>query len=150
MPRPQAPAERTVPPMRVQVLGPDSADLSPADLRRLFRGRRMTPARRQRLAGSGRVVAACGARVVGLAAYERTADELRVHEFAVDEVPPCQAGQVADALLEALEVACLAGGERRLVLLPRAAVAAPVLRAHGFATIAEECAGSWFMKSFPF
>lgn len=136
-------------PMQVRVVGPDSAGLTTTDLRRLFRGRRLTPARRQRLAASGRVTANCGTRVVGVAAYERVDNELRVHEFGVDGTSPCAIEQIAAALLDALEIACLAGGGRRLVLLPRAAISASMLRSRGFVTIAEGCAGSWYEKTFP-
>jgi hypothetical protein len=138
-----------VSPVQVRVVGPDAACLTPTELRRLFRGRRLTPARRERLRNSGRVVAACGSRVVGLAAYERADGELRVHEFGVDDATPCTLDQIATALLDALEIACLAGGGRRLVLLPRAALAAHLLRSRGFVPIAEGCAGSWFEKIFP-
>lgn len=129
-------------------MGPDCAGLTQTDLRRLFRGRRLTPARRQRLANSGRVVAACGNRVVGVAAYDRTDVELRVHEFGIDSVSPCSIRQVTTALIEALEVACLAGGGRRLVLLPRTSVDPDVLRERGFVPIAEGSAGSWHEKLF--
>lgn len=136
-------------PVQVRVVGPDAACLSPTELRRLFRGRRLTPARRERLRNSGRVVAACGNRTVGLAAYERADGELRVHEFGVDAANACVSDQIATVLLDALEIACLAGGGRRLVLLPRAAMAAHLLRSRGFLPIAEGCAGSWFEKVFP-
>jgi len=145
----ETPAARPHPPMQVRVVGPDSAGLTPAELRRLFRGRRLTPARRERLAGSGRVVASCGGRVVGVAGYERAGAELRVHEFGVDSLSACSADQTVTALLDALEVACLAGGGRRLVLLPRAVVTSALLRPRGFVPIAEGCAGSWFVKAFP-
>ncbi len=136
--------------MQVRVLGPDCAPLSPADIRRLFRGRRLTPARRDRLSQSARIVAACGSRLVGVAAYDRADGELRVHELGIDTSgTACAVDQVANALLDALEVACLASGGRRLVLLPRAAVADSSLRRRGFVTIAEGCAGSWFEKTFP-
>ncbi len=136
-------------PVQVRVLGPDAACLTAADLRRLFRGRHLTPARRERLRNSGRVVAACGNRVVGLAAYDRVDNELRVHEFAVDDVAPCRMDEIASVLIEALEVACLAGGGQRLVLLPRASLAEHLLRVRGFVQVAEGCAGSWFEKLFP-
>jgi hypothetical protein len=144
-------AERTrLPnPVQVRVVGPEAAGLTATDMRRLFRGRRLTPARRERLGNSGRVVAACGSRVVGLAAYERADGELRVHEFGVDEEASCTIDQIATALLDALEIACLAGGGRRLVLLPRAALTAHLLRSRGFVPIAEGSAGSWFEKIFP-
>lgn len=136
-------------PVQVRVVGPEAACLTPTELRRLFRGRRLTPARRERLRNSGRVVAAWGSRIVGLAAYEREAGELRVHEFGVDAGRSGTVDQIATALLDALEIACLAGGGRRLVLLPRAAIAGHLLRARGFVPIAEGSAGSWFAKIFP-
>jgi hypothetical protein len=86
---------------------------------------------------------------VGVAAYDRADGELRVHEFAIDATSTlCAEEHVVNALLDALEVTCLAGGGRRLVLLPRAAVAVSLLRRRGFVTIAEGCAGSWFEKTF--
>jgi hypothetical protein len=135
--------------MQVRVVGPDAPALTAAELHRLFRGRRLTPARRARLAASGRVTAACGNRVVGVAAYERTDVELRVHEFGIDPSSACPADQIVGTVLDALEIACLAGGVRRLVLLPRAVVAEQLLPLRGFVTIAEGCAGSWFEKMFP-
>jgi hypothetical protein len=134
--------------VKVRVVGPDAACLTPADLRRLFRGRRLTAARRARLADGGRVLAACGPRIVGLATYERVNGELRVHEFAVDGTTPCAIDEIATALLDALEMACLAGGGRRLVLLPRAASAGHLLRERGFVPIAAGSTGSWFEKRF--
>jgi hypothetical protein len=135
-------------PVKLRVVGPDAACLSPADLRRLFRGRYLTPARRARLLNGGRVLAVCGSRVVGLAGYERSDGDLRVHEFAVDATAQSPADGIAAALLDALEMACLAGGGRRLVLLPRAASASELLRVRGFVPIAEGTAGSWFEKVF--
>ena len=134
--------------VKLRVVGPDAACLSPADLQRLYRGRSLTPARRARILNGGRVLAACGTRVVGLAGYERSDGELRVHEFAIDAGAPCPADEIATALLDALEMACLAGGGRRLVLLPRAASASDLLRARGFVPIAGDSAGSWFEKLF--
>ena len=62
--------------------------------------------------------------------------------------PRARPTEIATALLDALEMACLAGGGRRLVLLPRAASASDLLRARGFVPIAEGSAGSWFEKLF--
>jgi hypothetical protein len=139
-----------LPAMQVKVLGPDCAPLAPADLRRLFRGRRLTPVRRERLAQSGRIVATCGNRPVGVVAYDGADAELRVHEFGLDTTSTlCAEEQVVDALLDALEMACLASGGRRLVLLPRAALTPSVLARRGFVNIAQGCAGSWFEKTFP-
>jgi len=142
-------ASRGVPaPMQFRVLGPDSAGLSPTDLRRLFRGQRLTVARRNRLVQGGRILALCGARVVGLAAYERTDRDLRVGEVGIDPDSACGTDAIANGLLDALELACLAGGARRLVLLPRAGVADSVLRLRGYTAIAEVAAGTWFEKPF--
>ena len=135
--------------MQVRVVGSDCAGLTAPELRRLFRGHRLTPARRQRLAAGGRVTAACAGRVVGVAAYDLTDTELRVHEFGVDASSSSAVEEIASTLLDALEIACLAGGGRRLVLLPRAAISSTLLRARGFSTIAEGCAGSWYVKTFP-
>jgi hypothetical protein len=146
----QGQAESVVFPVQVRVVGPDCGALPASDLRRLFRGRRLTAARRARLAQSGCVMALSGPRVVGVAAYERADGELRVHEFGVDgSLASYLADQVVGAVLDALEMTCLAGGGRRLVLLPRAVIAGSQLRCRGFVTIAEGCAGSWFEKSFP-
>jgi hypothetical protein len=134
--------------VNLRVVGPDSTCLSPADLRRLFRGRSLTPARRSRILNGGRVLAACGTCVVGLAGYERCDEDLRVHEFGIDATAPCSVDEIATALLDALEMACLAGGGRRLVLLPRAASASHLLHARGFVPIAQGSAGSWFEKVF--
>lgn len=135
--------------MRVQVLGPDSADVSAADLGRLFRNRPLTPARRRRLSGSARLIAVSGSQVVGLAAYERTGDDVRVHEIGLDEVSPSGADQIAGALIEALEMACLAGGGRRLVLLPRAALAVSSLLTRGFDSASQGGGQGWYTKTFP-
>jgi hypothetical protein len=145
----QTSPEQPVPPMRVRVLGSDAAELPAADLRRLFKGRHLTPARRHRLCESGRVVAVCGTRVVGLAAYEWADAEFRVHEFGIDADSPCRVEEIAAALIDALETACLAGAGTRLVLLPRASIGTAFLRERGYAPIAEGCAGSWFVKKFP-
>lgn len=136
-------------PFRVRVDGPDAPPLSAADLRRLFRGRRLTPLRKARFDQGGRVVVTRG-RVVGVAAFERAGGELRVHEIGVDTtLAPPAFEEVVTALVDAIEVACLAGGGCRIVVLPRAAVFGVNLQRRGFVTISEGCAGSWLEKSFP-
>jgi hypothetical protein len=95
-------------PMQFRVLGPDSGGPSPTDVRRLFRGQRMTAARRARLGQSGRMIAMCGTRIVGLAAYERSERELRVTELGLDHDSPCGIDQIASGLLDSLELACMA------------------------------------------
>ncbi|MFB3852459.1 MAG: hypothetical protein ACE148_01405 [Vicinamibacterales bacterium] len=135
--------------LRVRVDGPDGTALSAADLRRVFRGVRFTPARRTRLDQGGRVVARLGSSLVGVAAFERAGCELRVYEMGVDSSLDAEAvDEIVGAMLDALEVACMAGGGRRLVVLPRAAASCAQMRRRGFAAVAEGCAGSWFEKTF--
>ena len=135
-------------PMQFRVLGPDAGGPGQTDLRRLFRGQRLTAARRSRLGQCGRILAMCGARVVGLAAYERSDRELRVTEMGMDHDSACSPDQIASGLLDALELTCMAGTVRRLVLLPRAAAADTLLRRRGFTPIAEGTSGAWFEKIF--
>lgn len=133
-------------PLCVVVAGPER-EVTPADLRRLFRGDRLTPARRERLARQARVLVTCGTTVVGLAAYERVASELRVHEFAIDRDMPCDSLAVAESLLHAIELAGIAGGNRRIVITPRALAHAAALRESGYAGHDEGCAGRWLQKN---
>jgi hypothetical protein len=134
--------------MHFRVLGPDVGGVSNADLRRLFKGQRLTAARRNSLECGGRILALCGPRVVGLAAYERTDQELRVGEFGVDTESSCGSRVIANGLLEALELACLAGSVPRLVLLPRGDIFDNVLRERGYRSIAQAAFGNWFEKRF--
>ena len=135
-------------PVHFKVLGPDAGGVSLADLRRLFRGQRMTLARRARLSRGGRILALCGKRIVGLAAYDRTDRELRVDELGIDAASACPADSIADALLDALELGCVAGSVTRLMLLPRTSRFDEVLGRRGYAAIAKAAAGTWFEKRF--
>jgi hypothetical protein len=136
-------------PMHFQMLGPDGHGPSPADLRRLFRGQRLTAARRLRLEHGGRILALCGARVVGMAAYERNERELRVGDAGLDTQSPCGGDMIAHGLLDALELACLASAARRLVVLPGVGLPGDVLQHRGYTTISDGgAAGAWFEKRF--
>ena len=135
-------------PMHFRVLGPDAGGVSPADLRRLFRGQRMSLARKNRLGQGGRILALCGARVVGMAAYERTDRELRVEEVGIDTASVCGTDAIADGLLDALELGCVAGSVRRLMLFSRLGLIDDVLRRRGYAGVAQVASGSWFEKRF--
>jgi len=134
--------------MKVCVMGPDAPGPSHEDLRRLFRGRRLSTVRRARLTDCGRVVAHCEGRIVGLAAYQRLEVEVRVYEFGVDEQAPCGIEAVVAGLLDALEVACLAGGCRRLVVVPHGQVEDRFFTDRGFAALVHGCATHLFEKRF--
>jgi hypothetical protein len=135
--------------MHFHVLGPDGGGPSPADLRRLFRGQRLTPARRLRLSHGGRILALCGPRVVGLVAFERSDRELRVGDVGLDTQSICGGEAIANGLLDALELACLASAARRLVILPRVELPGEVLRRRGYTTLSDGgAAGAWFEKKF--
>jgi hypothetical protein len=134
--------------MQVRILGPDAEALTAADLRRLFPGPAMNAARLERLNGWSRVIAACGARVVGLATYQRIDSDLRVPDFAIDTECTCRPADILHAIVDALELACLAAGCHHLVMTPPGASAQAVLNARGYATINEGCGGSWVEKRF--
>jgi hypothetical protein len=135
-------------PMHYRVLGPDTGGVSVADLRRLFRVQRIPLARRNRIEQGNRILALCGRRVVGLAAYHRTDRELRVEEVGIDTTSACTPAEIADGLLDALELGCVAGSVRRLVLLLRTALFDDVLERRGYAAIARVAAGTWYEKRF--
>ncbi len=134
--------------MHYRVLGPDAGGVSVADLRRLFRGQRLTVARRSRLEQGNRILALCGRRVVGLAAYDRSDRELRVQEVGIDTSSDCAPTQIADGLLDALELGCVAGSVRRLVLPPRTGLFDEVLQRRGYTAIAQVASGTWYEKRF--
>ena len=135
-------------PMHYRVLGPDTGGVPVADLRRLFQVQRLTLARRNRIGQGNRILALCGRRVIGLAAYHRTDRELRVEEIGIDTTSACTPAEIADGLLDALELGCVAGSVRRLVLLLRTALFDDVLERRGYAPIARVTAGTWYEKRF--
>jgi hypothetical protein len=134
--------------MHYRVLGPDGGGVAAADLRRLFRGQRMNAARRNRLEQGGRILAMCGMRVVGLAAYERSEGEVRVYELGMDTESSCGTDEIANSLLDALELACMASGARRLLLMPRAVLSPTLTRCRGYVTMGEGGPGAWVQKTF--
>jgi hypothetical protein len=135
-------------PIQVRVVGPDSEEASTLDLEHREPRRGSSRAQRERLAHATRVVARVGGRVVGVAAYERQGAELRVMELVIEPVPPISSPDIVRQLLDALELAALAGGCRRVVLLPSAVAAASSLERLGYRFVGEGCAGGWLEKNF--
>jgi hypothetical protein len=93
------------------------------------------------------VLATHGPRLVGLSSFERVNDEIRVHEFAFETDPYFSPQDILRPVLEALELACLASGGRRIVLLPQAVVALSPLERLGYRLVNEGCAGAWLEKT---
>ena len=84
---------------------------------------------------------------MGIATYTQTPIETQVPDFSV-EIPPSLdvehpdlVPQVLDALLDAIEIASLAGGCRRVVLIPLGGPAE--LARRGYVCVNEGCGGSW-------
>jgi hypothetical protein len=124
--------------------------LTDADIRRLFPGR-MSGERLNRLRNWPRVVVRVDEVPVGLATYTQTPIETHVPDCAI-EVPASleyEHGQLAphvtDSLLDAIEIASLAAGCHRVVVIPRAGLTQ--LERRGYVSISEGCGGSWMQKS---
>lgn len=137
--------------LHVLVEGPDVRGLSDADVRRLFPGRTLTGVRLNRLRNWPRVVVRVDDIPVGLATYTQTPFEMQIPDFAVS-VPTAVSSErarlaerVLDALLDAVELASLAGGCHRIVLIP--SVDGADLERRGYVVIREGCAGAWMEKS---
>lgn len=131
--------------LEVRVTGPDSELLLDVDMRRLFPGGALTQARLDRLRDWPRVSVHCGERLAAVATCHKTDAELRVPDIGLDRDCACSLQGVVHALLDALELAGLAGGCRRLVLMPPREFPAALDR-RGYVTISERCAGGWLEK----
>jgi len=134
----------------LRVEGADIRGLSDKDIRRLFPGP-ITGHRLNRLRNWPRIVLRIDDVPVGVATYTQTPLELQIPDFAV-EIPPSidldhpdVRSQVVDSLLDAVETASLAGGCRRIVIVPVGRI--KDLFRHGYVTVTEGCGGSWLEKS---
>lgn len=117
------------------------------DLRRLFRGERLSPTRKDKLARCPMLAAMLGGYVVGLAVYEHMNRELWVHEFVIVAGAKVCAGEIAGVLLSGIEIAALASGGERIVLTARAATSGPIVGFRGYCRLDEGCAGRWLQKT---
>ncbi|MBP1607664.1 MAG: hypothetical protein H6Q08_3038 [Acidobacteria bacterium] len=118
--------------LRLRIVEPEAAVPSDADLTRLFRRRGITRRRRARLRALPKILATHGNQVLGLAAYDLGQDDLRVHELACAPDSSFSGGAVMGQLLEWLELAAVAGGARRVVILPWAVPAGMTLDWAGY------------------
>lgn len=143
------------PAMEVRVCGGDCEPMSDADLRRLFPGSSLTQARLDRLRDLPRVLVIMGDRTVGAATCQKVEAELRVPDLGVETSvgglrlvggpPQPREREVINALLDAVEVACLASGCSRIVLSPPK-VPLAFLERRGYRRVDERCAGGWVEK----
>lgn len=131
--------------LEVKVLGPHCEQISDLDLRRLFAGSMLTGQRLDRLREWPRMLVLSGERLVGAATCQRIEDELLVPDIGLCADNGASEIEVVNALLDALETACLAGGSRRIVLSPpRPSLA--MLERRGYKTVKASCAGCWIEK----
>lgn len=149
---PQTVADLTA--LDVRVTGPDCDELSDGDLRRLFPGSSLTGPRLDRLRQWPRVVVTLGDDVVAVATHQKTEGEMRVPDIGMD-VPATESGYVScrcserdilNTLLDAIELACVAGGCRRVIVSPPR-VSLAFLERRGYVRVNERCAGGWIEKT---
>ncbi len=134
------------PTLDVRIVGPESPRLSRADLARLFPRVRPDSRQGERLARAPRVEVRAGPSVVGVAVYQRTDAELRVPALGLVPAPGVQADAVLHLLLDTLEAMCLAGGGRRVVVIPPRG-SHTAFRRRGYDLVSEGCAGAWREKT---
>jgi hypothetical protein len=133
----------------VLVEGPDVRGLADADARRLFPGT-LTSVRLNRLRNWPRVVVRVDDILAGVATYTQTPFEMQIPDFAIDipsALGPDRHGlakRVLAALFDAIEVASLAGGCHRVVVIP--SVGTADLERRGYVVVREGCAGAWMEK----
>jgi len=134
----------------LRVEGADARGLTDGDVRRLFPGP-TTGERLNRLRNWPRIVVRIDDVPVGVATYTQTPIETQIPDFAV-EIPHSfdvdhanVRRQVVDALLDAIQIASLAGGSRRIVVVPASCI--KDLFRHGYLAVTEGCGGSWLEKS---
>ncbi|HXW07609.1 MAG TPA: hypothetical protein VD833_20405 [Vicinamibacterales bacterium] len=137
--------ETDIAPLDIDVQGPDGAPVPDGDLRRLFPGTSLTERRLERLRDWPRIVVRCGTRIVALATCKKTDVELRVPDLAFDPDCGCGHHEVLGALLDAVELAGLAGGCQRIIVMPPH-VSPAFLERRGYTAIRERCAGGWLEK----
>ena len=135
----------------VRVLGAHTP-LAREDVHRLLEtnGDRVKGSRLARLMACSKILILHRAQIVGLMAYRNVRDELCVCELAISPDAGCDAEWIVDAALDALELACLASGARRMAVAARAGTYLPALWYHGFTRIDEHSPRSRFERRFQY
>jgi hypothetical protein len=132
----------------VRVIGPDCDALTDADLRRLFPGSCLTDVRLNRLRQWPRAVVSVGGRVAAVATCQKSECEMRVPDLGLDApAGGCFERDVLNALFDAIELGCVAGGCRRVIISPPR-TSFGFLERRGYVRVNERCAGGWIEKNF--
>ena len=132
--------------LKLTVAGPEHEPLPPEIVARLFGEQAVGAARLERLARWSRLIASCGQAPVAIVTYQGAGGEVRAPDFGLDVKGCCDVEAVVSAMAHGLEVACLAAGARRVVVMPPRGGEHALMRA-GFVAIHEGCAGSWMEKT---
>ncbi|HWP99246.1 MAG TPA: hypothetical protein VNK92_02125 [Vicinamibacterales bacterium] len=130
-------------PITVEVHGPHSASPDPTA--------RARPPSAESAGGSPldactKIVALRGEQAAGVAFFDRADRVVFVRAVALS--PEEDDSAATNALIEAVELACQAGGSSRLVVPAGTPAVDRVLRRRGYVRHAAECTG-WFEKTFP-
>src|SRR5574338_642391 len=139
-------AEPEHPAVKLAVAGPEHDQLASADVERLFASTTLGAARLDRLTRWSRLVASDGERALAVVTYQSAGAELRAPDFGLDAASCPDVVAVVSTIVRGLEVACLAAGAHRVVVMPPKGGEHALLRA-GYVAIHEGCAGSWMEKS---
>jgi hypothetical protein len=131
--------------LKLTVAGPEHDPLPASDVTRMFGASALGTARLERLARWSRLIASCGATAVGVVTYQGAGGEVRAPDFGLDVSGACDVDAVVSAMVHGLEVACLASGAKRVVVMPPKGGEHVLARA-GFVAVHEGCAGSWMEK----
>lgn len=131
--------------LKLTVAGPEHEALPSAVVTRLFGEQGLGAARLERLARWSRLIAICGQTPVGVVTYQGAGSEVRAPDFGLDTGGCCDVNAVVAAMAHGLEVACLAAGGTRVVVMPPRGGEHALLR-EGYVAIHEGCAGSWMEK----
>lgn len=132
---------------QIHVLGPDCQIPSFLDLADLLAAKGLNRQQRERIARLPKVVATQGRHVVGLACFNRVDEEIRVQELFTHPDQHATSMAILRRLLEALELACLASGGHRVLVLPEAVLTASSLEELGYHEMCMRAAGPWLEKS---
>lgn len=99
-----------------RVIGPNGHSGDCAQLASLLPSQPVSKTRRQRLEAASKMAIRCGNQFVGVAAYTMDDGRLDVLDLGVTASGSCEARDILQLLLQALEAACLAAGGTRVAL----------------------------------